>query len=123
MDGFGELALLYQHKRTSSVRTHEECCFWVIDKISFTDAVEEIVTKEYEENRKYLENLKFFPFLPSDTKDLIAASLVTLKYYKNQYIVEEGDPGSAFYIIKEGVASLFKGSVEQRKMYRGESFG
>lgn len=61
--------------------------------------------------------------MASDTKDLISASLVTLKYYKNQYIVEEGDPGSAFYIIKEGVASLFKGSVEQRKMYRGESFG
>jgi cGMP-dependent protein kinase len=95
----------------------------VIDKNSFTEAVEDIVTKEYEENRKYLESLKFFPFLPSDTKDLISASLVTLKYYKNQTIVEEGDPGSAFYIIKEGVASLIKGTVEQRKMYRGESFG
>jgi hypothetical protein len=28
-------------------------------------AVEEVVTREYEENRKYLENLKFFPYLPS----------------------------------------------------------
>lgn len=122
-EGFGELALLYQHKRTSTVRAKSDCCFWVVDKVGFMEAVEEVVTREYEENRKYLESLKFFPFLESDKKDQVSASLVTLKYYKNQVIVEEGDPGSAFYIIKEGVAGLYKGTVEQRKMYRGESFG
>ncbi len=48
---------------------------------------------------------------------------MTLKYYKGQNIVEEGDPGSSFYIIKEGVASLVRGNVEERKIYKGESFG
>lgn len=54
MEGFGELALLYHHQRTSSVRAQTNCTFWGIDKITFREAVEEIVTKEYETNRKYL---------------------------------------------------------------------
>jgi CRP-like cAMP-binding protein len=46
-----------------------------------------------------------------------------LKYYKGQNIIDEGDPGSAFYIIKNGTASLIQGNVEQSKVYKGESFG
>jgi cGMP-dependent protein kinase len=48
---------------------------------------------------------------------------VTLKYYKGQTIIEEGDPGSSFYMIKEGTASLLQGNLEERKIYKGESFG
>jgi cGMP-dependent protein kinase len=44
---------------------------------------------------------------------------VTLKYYKGQNIIEEGDPGSAFYMIKEGTASLLQGNLEERKIYKG----
>lgn len=39
-EGFGELALLYQHKRTSTVKAKSDCCFWAIDKMGFTHAVE-----------------------------------------------------------------------------------
>lgn len=39
--------------------------------------------------------------LTNEQKDAIAAVLINQKYYKNQNIVTEGDPGSAFYIIKE----------------------
>ena len=88
MEGFGELALLYHHQRTSSVRAQTHCSLWAIDKITFREAVEEIVTKEYETNRKYLETLKFYSFLTNDIKDKIASSLVKLKYYKNQMVVE-----------------------------------
>jgi cGMP-dependent protein kinase len=45
------------------------------------------------------------------------------KFYKNQIIVNEGDPGSSFYIIKEGTVSVLKGNKEVRKLYKGDSFG
>lgn len=48
---------------------------------------------------------------------------MVLKYYKGQNIIEEGDPGSAFYVIKSGTASLIQGSIEERKIFKGESFG
>lgn len=53
----------------------------------------------------------------------MASSFITLKYNKGQNIIEEGDPGSSFYIIKKGTAALIRGNVEERKLYKGESFG
>jgi len=58
--GFGELALLYNTQRTSSIRATETSNLWVIDRQTFREAVEEIITKEYEENRKCLEGIRFF---------------------------------------------------------------
>ena len=60
MDGFGELALLYNANRSSTVKALEPCKLWGIDRDSFRRAVDEMITKEYEENRKYMENIRFF---------------------------------------------------------------
>lgn len=46
-DGFGELALLYNTPRTSSVRTKEEVCLWLIDRQTFREAVEEVIIRDY----------------------------------------------------------------------------
>lgn len=45
--GFGELALLYNTQRTSSVRATENSSLWVIDRQTFREAVEETITREY----------------------------------------------------------------------------
>ena len=42
---------------------------------------------------------------------------------KNENIVNEGDPASSYYIIKEGVVKILKGTQEIRKMQKGDSFG
>jgi len=44
--------------------------------------------------------VRFFSNLTPDQKDVIASSLIRQKYYKNQTIIQEGDPGSTFYFIK-----------------------
>ena len=38
---------------------------WAIDRRTFRKAVEEMVSKEFEENRKFIENIKFFRKKPS----------------------------------------------------------
>jgi cGMP-dependent protein kinase len=50
-DGFGELALLYNAPRSATVKALEHCNLWGIDRNTFRRAVEEMITKEYEENR------------------------------------------------------------------------
>lgn len=137
-DGFGELALLYNAPRSASVRTLENCELWGIDRNTFRRAVEEMITKEYEENRKFIEAVRFFSkksvlifdflnysldAMSSEQKDSIASVLITLKFAKGQNIVNEGDPGSSFYIIKEGSVVVLKGNKEIRKMVKGDSFG
>jgi cGMP-dependent protein kinase len=47
-----------------------------------------------------MENVRFFSSLSNDHKDTIAGALITQEYVKGQVIVNEGDPGSSFYIIK-----------------------
>jgi cGMP-dependent protein kinase len=38
-------------------------------------------------------------------------------------IVQEGDPASSFYIIKEGTVTVLKGEKDIRKLSKGDSFG
>jgi len=116
-EGFGDLALLYNSSRTASIQALEKMKLWGIDRISFKKAVEEVSIKDYETNRAFIENIKFFSKkgltqisiriyeflgnLTNEQKDGIASVLITLKFNKDQNIVCEGDPGSSFYIIKE----------------------
>lgn len=57
---FGELALLYGAPRSASVKADGICGLWGIDRGAFRKAVEEIVQSEFEENRKFIEKVKFF---------------------------------------------------------------
>jgi cGMP-dependent protein kinase 1 len=121
--GFGELALLYNTQRTFSVRARESATLWLIDRQTFREAVEEVIIRDYNENRRCLEGIRFFANLTNDQKDIIASALITQKFYKNQIIIQEGDPGSSLYYIKEGMASVFKGTKFIRKLTKGDSFG
>ena len=53
--GFGELALLYGSARTASIKCLGACAFWGIDRKTFRNTVEDIVRKEFDENRKFIE--------------------------------------------------------------------
>lgn len=113
-DGFGELALLYSAPRSASIKSKEGCRLWGIDRHTFRKVVEEMITKTYEENRKFIDAVKFFSMCKScmqteqyldamtvDQKDAAASVLISQKFSKGQTIVNEGDPASSFYIIKE----------------------
>jgi cGMP-dependent protein kinase len=115
-DGFGEIALLYKSPRAFSVKACENCCLWAIDRNTFRKAVEEIIIQEYEENKKFMENVRFFSCLSNDHKDTIAGALIKQEFMKGQVIINEGDPGSSFYIIKEGTASVWKGNKLMTKL-------
>ena len=59
-EGFGDLALLYNSPRTGSIQAVDKVALWGIDRISFRKAVEEISVKDYEVNRAFIEEIKFF---------------------------------------------------------------
>jgi cGMP-dependent protein kinase len=65
-DGFGELALLYSAPRSASIKATENCTFWAIDRNTFKKAIGEMITKEYDENRKFIEAVKFFSNISYD---------------------------------------------------------
>jgi cGMP-dependent protein kinase len=59
-DSFGELALLFNAPRSATVKTLEECSFWAIERATFKKTMEEVITHEYEENRHFIDKVKFF---------------------------------------------------------------
>lgn len=61
-DGFGELALLYNAPRSATCRAIDDCYLWAINRATFKKAVTEMITKEYQENRKFIEDISFFSF-------------------------------------------------------------
>ncbi|KAL4507522.1 hypothetical protein ABPG73_012210 [Tetrahymena malaccensis] len=122
-EGFGELALLYNAPRSASCQALQKCHLWGIDRATFRRVVEEMITKEYEQNRKFIENHKFFQNLTVEQKNSVAGVLIDQKFQKDQIIVSEDDPASSFYIIKEGSVSVMRGGAEVRTLQGGDSFG
>ncbi len=51
---------MYNAPRSATVKALEHCYLWGIDRNTFRRAVEEMITKEYEENRKFMEVVRFF---------------------------------------------------------------
>jgi CRP-like cAMP-binding protein len=49
-----------------------------------------------------METVKFFKLLSNDHKEAIAGSLISHLFTKGETIIHESEPGSCFYIIKEG---------------------
>ena len=70
-----------------------------------------------------MENVRFFRCLWVEHKNSIAGSLIPQQYTRGQVIVNEGDPGSTFYVIKEGEASVWKGNKMVKKLLKGDTFG
>jgi len=79
--------------------------------------------KEAQQNRSFIEGIQFFQNLTSEQKDKVSGVLIPQKFAKGQAIVNEKDPGSSFYIIKEGVCSVQKEGKEVKRLVKGESFG
>ena len=59
-EGFGEMALLYNAPRSAEIRCVNQCKLWGVDRITFRKALEEMITRNFEENRRFIENISFF---------------------------------------------------------------
>ena len=57
---FGEYALLYNAPRSASIRTLQKCYLWGLYRSSFRKSIEELSSKNYEENRKFINSNQFF---------------------------------------------------------------
>ncbi|CAD8152969.1 unnamed protein product [Paramecium octaurelia] len=120
---FGEIALLYNTTRSASIRTLTDCGFWSLDSSTFKKIIEKLMLQDYDENRKFIDEVPFFSFMTSEQKDQSAYALITTKFAPGQAIVNEGDQADSFYVIKSGEVSVLKGTKEIRKMGAKDSFG
>lgn len=120
---FGELALLHNSPRTATIRTVTPCELWGIDRKTFNTAVRAVCIANYAENMEFVRSVPLFKVLNPSEQDCMVQSLTNQKFEPGQRIVNEGDPGELFYVIKEGTVVCTQKGVEIRRLYRGDYFG
>ena len=122
-DSFGELALLHDTVRSATILTVDRSTMWGLDRKTFRSAVESVNASNYQENKRFVESVPLLQILTPIQKETLVGSLSTLKFRDQEKIVNEGDPGDLFYIIKEGNVVCLQGGREIRGMTRGDFFG
>ncbi|MCI4395751.1 hypothetical protein PGIGA_G00195560 [Pangasianodon gigas] len=126
-DVFGELAILYNCKRTASVKAVTAVKLWCIERQIYRSIMAIKSKKKREQLMGFLKTARTFKSLRDEQLSSIIDSMEEVKFQDNEVIVREGAEGDTFYIILKGEVQVTKKVNGQqkiiRKMGQGDHFG
>ncbi|HEV2010038.1 MAG TPA: cyclic nucleotide-binding domain-containing protein [Candidatus Limnocylindria bacterium] len=110
-EGFGELALIDRIPRTATVHALEAAELWSLDSSHFQRWVRdrfEIAARIRADQgqRQVLATLPFFRDLEGRELDRIAARVQTRRYEGGEVVIQAGESGGGYYLIREGTADV-----------------
>lgn len=105
---FGELAILYKAKRFASIRVTTEAKVWMLERKVFQKIMMKSGRKEREENVKFLSTVSILKDLQTEKLHKISDLLKREFYATGSTIIQQGDPGDKFYIIRGGSVNVIK---------------
>lgn len=126
---FGELAILYNCKRTATIKAATDCKLWAIERQCFQTIMMRTGLIRQAEHSAFLKSVPTFFNLPEDTLIKIADVLEETSYKTGEYIVRQGAGGDTFFIIKKGRVKVTKkdeGDKDEkfiRNLHKGDFFG
>jgi cAMP-dependent protein kinase regulator len=77
----------------------------------------------YLETKTFIDSVPLLQNLTPSQREAMVSALTTHSFKNGQRIVNEGDPGDLFYLIKEGTVVCSKRGSEIRRLGRGDFFG
>ncbi|MEA2660704.1 MAG: putative peptide zinc metalloprotease protein [Chloroflexota bacterium] len=128
-EGFGELALLDRTPRTATVHALEPAELWSLDSSHFQRWVRDRVEvaariRADAGQRQALATLPFFRDLEGRELDRIAARVQTRRYEPGEVVIQSGERGGGYYLIREGTASVsLPDGRTVRTLGPGDGFG
>ncbi|MBN3304341.1 KGP1 kinase, partial [Amia calva] len=126
-DVFGELAILYNCKRTATVTALTNVRLWSIDRQTYRTIMTNKSKHKREQVMGFLKTAKTLKDLSDTQLSKIIDSMEECKFQDNEVIVREGAEGNTFYIILKGEVQVTKKVNGQEKalrlMGKGEHFG
>ncbi|KAG9282369.1 cGMP-dependent protein kinase 1 isoform X1 [Astyanax mexicanus] len=126
-DVFGELAILYNCKRTASVTAATAVKLWCIERQTYRSIMTSKSKKKREQLMGFLKTARTLKGLKDEQLSNIIDSMEEVRFQDNEVIVREGAEGDTFYIILKGEVLVTKKVNGQqkviRKMGQGEHFG
>ena len=85
-----------------------------------------MITKNYKENRDFIEKNQFFSNiwsyseeLTNQQKDKLASVALNQRFERNSDICKEGELAASKYILKSGKLARFKGAAFQGHVSKG----
>lgn len=122
---FGELALLYLQPRAASVVATSDCTMWALDRVTFR----KIIAVKNQDRRilldSFLQQVPLLQHLRSVERHRIVDAIEVVEYNAGEVIFREGDVGTRFYLVINGVAEVLKSNSTEVLSYlqRGDYFG
>ncbi|CAL8316948.1 unnamed protein product [Merluccius merluccius] len=126
-DVFGELAILYNCKRTATVKAKSLVRLWCMERQTYRTIMTNKSKKKREQLLGFLKTSRTLKDLNDVQLSKIIDSMEEVKYQHKDIIVREGAEANTFYIILKGevlVSKSVNGYQKQiRRMGKGEHFG
>ncbi|XP_070843194.1 cGMP-dependent protein kinase 2 [Chaetodon trifascialis] len=126
-DVFGELAILYNCKRTATVKAKTAVHLWCMERQTYRTIIANKSKKKREQLMGFLKTSRTLKDLNDVQLSKIIDSMEEVKYQDKEVIVREGAEAHTFYIILKGEVLVTKnvnGHQKQiRRMGKGEHFG
>ncbi|PKI83377.1 hypothetical protein MVES1_002844 [Malassezia vespertilionis] len=123
---FGELALMYMQPRAASVVMTTPGTLWKLDRIAFRTILTELNMDRRMMLKSFLKQVPLLQHL-SDAERLRILDAIEIRDYKSdEVIVREGDIGTHFYVIVNGLAEVHKANDAGQPLTmlrRGDYFG
>ncbi|XP_056290833.1 cGMP-dependent protein kinase 2 isoform X2 [Pseudoliparis swirei] len=99
---FGELAILYNCKRTATIKAVSQCTIWALDRQTFQTIMMQTTQARHEEYFSFLRSVSLLRGLPEEKLAKVVDCLEVDYFEKGEYIIREGEEGNTFFIIAKG---------------------
>ncbi|CAG5110523.1 Oidioi.mRNA.OKI2018_I69.chr2.g4917.t1.cds [Oikopleura dioica] len=125
---FGELAILYNCRRTATITSTEKVVLWSLERTLFQTVVKSAGRNKDQERFETLSAVKDLNALSEEKLRKIADCLEEETFDANQCIIKQGTTGDLFYIIRSGEVRITKdkpagGEEEVARYGKGRYFG
>mmetsp|Transcript_2554 Transcript_2554/g.3571 ORF Transcript_2554/g.3571 Transcript_2554/m.3571 type:complete len:823 (-) Transcript_2554:2516-4984(-) len=103
---FGELALLYNSPRAATCIAETDCRLWKVDQVTFRTMLASNTANEQKDIHLTLRKVPFLSEIDEANLTRVSDALTTVKFPEGERIINKGDVGEVFYIIREGTCTV-----------------
>ena len=103
-DFFGDIALLYNHSRETTVKSKTQSTLWQLDRESYTSVTRLTSVNKRKEIVDVLKTIEFFKVFEEIELGKIYDAMKVVYVPAGNKIVNQGEQSDVFYVVDEGKA-------------------
>lgn len=104
---FGHLALMYNAPRAATCTASVESHVWALERDCFRQLLISDESTKKKEHEDFLEKVEVFQHLNNYERSKVCELLQAEDFEPNKVIIQQGDVGSAFFLLAKGTAKAF----------------